>query len=147
MDRILALTLNNHGVVQVGLMKDRQQYKRGVALLVAKAFLPPPHPESFNTPIHLDGDQLNNHISNLMWRPKWFAVKFQRQFKDSWTAFDQPLMEITTQEHFKNSRDLASRYGLLERDIFQSVLHRTYVWPTYQRFRVIGSHHGKISEE
>ena len=34
--RVLALSVNRNGVVQVGLMKYGRQYKRGVALLARK---------------------------------------------------------------------------------------------------------------
>src|SRR3954463_11128186 len=95
-DRILALTRNQHGVVQVGLMRDGLQYKRGVALLVARAFLDPPAIETFDTPINLDGDRCNNHIDNLMWRPRWFAVKFHQQFDGHIPKINEPIQEIHT---------------------------------------------------
>ena len=59
-DRILALNKNQFGVLQVGLMRDGQQWHRSVPLLVAKAFIPQPR-GSFDTPINLNGDRTDNH--------------------------------------------------------------------------------------
>jgi len=135
--RLLVLTRNQQGVIQVGLMKDREQYKRGVALLVAKAFLDPPPSPAFNTPINLDGDRSNCEVENLAWRPRWFAIKYHQQFHNDLRGFQEPIIEINTKETFNNSWEAAIKYGLLDREILIATLNRTYVWPTYQEFRVI----------
>lgn len=135
--RVLALTRNQNGLVQVGLMNGHHQHKRGVALLVAKAFLPPPVPETFDTPINLDGDRLNNATENLMWRPRWFAVRYHQQFHNDKRGFRGPIQEIRTGELFPNSWQAAITYGLLDIEILVATLNRTYVWPTYQRFREV----------
>jgi len=138
--RIMAMTVNNTGVVMVGLTADvRRQQKRGVALLVAKAFLEKPQHlhESFDTPINLDGDRFNNHVNNLMWRPRWFAVKYHQQFENNLRGFTIPVEEVSTGEKFTNSWEAALRYGLLDREIFMAAINNTVVWPTYQRFRAI----------
>jgi hypothetical protein len=135
--RILALTRNQFGIIQVGLSRFNVQYKRSVALLVAKAHLDPPHLKPFNTPIHLDGDRSNNHYSNLMWRPRWFAVKYHAQFQNDERGFDVPVIELHSGERFRSSWDAAIKYGLIDRDIRIATVNRTYVFPTYQEFRVI----------
>lgn len=135
--RYLALTRNQHGVVQVGLMKGGIQHKRSVTLLVANAFLDPPTPNTFDTPINKDGDRLNNDVHNLVWRPRWFAVLYNKQFEDDKMGFDKPIYDISSLEEFDNSMHAATRYGLLDKDIYQATIERTYVWPTYQQFRVI----------
>lgn len=136
---ILVLTRNQYGLVQVGLMKNGNQYKRGIAKLVALAFLDPPPTEAFNTPINLDGDRLNNEVENLMWRPRWFAVKYHKQFEKPSRGFNSPIFEVKTGEQFPNSWAAATKYGLLDREIYIATLNRTYVWPTYQEFREIGN--------
>ena len=135
--RILALTKNQHGLIQVGLMRDCNQYKRGVALLVANAFLPPSTIEAFNTPINLDGDRTNNRVENLMWRPRWFAILYHRQFHNDLRGFREPIMEVRTKQRFPNSWEAAITFGLLDREILIATLNRTYVWPTYQEFRLV----------
>lgn len=135
--RVITLTRNQQGLIQVGMMKEGLQHKRGVTLLVARAFLESPTLEAFNTPINLDGDRSNNIVSNLMWRPRWFAIKYHKQFETSRSKFARPIFEIKTGEQFKNSRAAAVKYGLLDFDIFMATMNRTYVWPTYQQFRTI----------
>jgi NUMOD4 motif len=135
--RILALSENQFGLLQVGLMRDGTQYHRSVPLLVAKAFLPQPT-GPFDTPINLDGNRHNNHIANLAWRPRWFAIKYNQQFRYPYeNPIRAPLEDIKTHEVTENSTECAKRYGLLESDLVLSVLNRTYVWPTYQEFRIV----------
>ena len=137
--RVLALSVNRNGVVQVGLMKYGRQYKRGVALLVATAFLDPPTPETFDTPIHLDGDKLNNRLDNLMWRPRWFAIMYQRQHElFTRPSLNEPIIDLATREKFRDSWDAATKFGLLDEEIAEAIRARTYVWPTYQRFQEVG---------
>lgn len=137
-DRIMALQRNQHGVVHVGLFRDGKQHKRAVALLVCEAFLPPPTPPTFDTPIHLDGDRTNCRIDNLMWRPRWFAVRYHRQFTDDRPmGFRNPIRDKRTGQVFRNSMEAATTFGLLDWDIFKATLNRTYVWPTYQEFREV----------
>lgn len=135
--RLLSTSPNQFGVVQVGLMKDGIQYHRSVPLLVAKAFLPI-RQGPFDTPINLDGDRLNNHVDNLVWRPRWFAIKYNRQFRFPYhDRIDRPIVDKKTGEISNNSIECAMRYGLLEEEIVISILTHTYVWPTYQEFQIV----------
>lgn len=135
--RILALNENQFGVVQVGLMSDGVQFHRSVPLLVAKAFIPQDK-VPFDTPINLDGDRHNNHVDNLVWRPRWFAIKYNRQFR---LPYENPItariIDLKTREVCENSFECAIRYGLLEQDLVLAILNRTYVWPTYQEFGLL----------
>lgn len=135
--RVMALQQNQHGVINVGLYRDGRQYKRSVAVLVAEAFLPRAVPETFDTPIHLDGDLANNHVENLMWRPRWFARAYHQQF-DNPIRLERVIQDCKTGERFKNSRAVCTTYGLLEGDLQMSMVRETYVWPTYQEFQVVG---------
>ncbi|MET0786561.1 MAG: NUMOD4 domain-containing protein [Paenisporosarcina sp.] len=136
--RILSLSPNQFGVVQVGMMRDGEQWHRSVPLLVAKAFLPPP-PEPFDTPINLDGNRFNNHVDNLVWRPRWFAIRYNQQFKPPHDGYsiEEPIVDLKTGVVSENSFECAKQYGLLERDLVLSILNRTYVVPTYQEFAVL----------
>ena len=135
--RIMALLVNQYGVVNVGFFCSGILYKRAVAKLVAKAFLPEPKLSSFDTPINLDGDRCNNQVDNLMWRPRWFAVKYNHQFHNDLRGFKKPIVDLKTGERFETSWDAAIKYGLLDREILVATMNNTYVWPTYQRFRVL----------
>jgi hypothetical protein len=133
-DRVLSLNPNQFGVMQVGMMRDNEQRHRSVPLLVAKAFLPEPG-GAFDTPINLDGDRTNNAVENLLWRPRWFAIKYNQQFRMQHPhRINKPIVDLKTGEVSENSLECAKKYGLLEDDLILSILNRTYVWPTYQEF-------------
>lgn len=134
--RLMTLLRNQHGIINVGLTKRKVQYKRSVTCLVANAFVSRPPNDYFDTPINLDGDRGNNNADNLTWRPRWFAVKYIHQFHpNAPRGFTIPVVEISTGERFDTSWEAAIKYGLLDHEIYLASLNRTYVWPTYQRFR------------
>ena len=125
----------------VGLMryceerKKPVQYKRSLTLLVAEEFLPPTGRPAFDTPINLNGDRTDNHYTNLMWRPLWFARKYTKQFSDDHITCAYPIEDVETREFYKNSMDAATTLGLLDVEIYLSMCNNTYVWPTGQIFR------------
>jgi hypothetical protein len=135
--RILALSENQYGLLQVGLMRDGVQHHRSVPLLVASAFIPQPL-GAFDTPINLNGDRHDNRVENLVWRPRWFAIKYNQQFKYPYEhSIDARIVDIKTGRVSLNSFECAKQYGLLEHDLVMSILNRTYVWPTYQEFGIL----------
>lgn len=134
---ILNPTPNTNGLAQVGFSRNGVLYKRSVALLVAKAFLDPHPNEQFRSPINLNGDRMDNCVENLMWRPRWFSVIYHRQFLSDPQGFRTPVIDVKTEEVFRTSWDAATKYGLIDEEIKLATLNRTYVWPTYQQFRVL----------
>jgi NUMOD4 motif-containing protein len=133
----LALLKTQRGIVYVGLNKCGTQYKRSVTVLVAEAFLPQaPHP-AFDTPINLDGVRDHNHAFNLLWRPRWFAVKYHQQFSNDVRGFTTPIEDIETGEQFKTSWDAATQYGLIDLHIKVAVMNQQRVWPTRQLYRLL----------
>src|SRR3954469_2297239 len=86
--RILRIKVNQYGVPYVGLMKEWDQKQRSLALLVARAFIMNTS-DIFDTPINLDGDRFNCAVDNLMWRPRWFAVKYNQQFTHG--RYERPI--------------------------------------------------------
>jgi len=135
--RIMAMTRNQQGIVQVGLSREGEQYKRSVTLLVAHAFLDPPSNPNFDTPINLDGDRMNNNVDNLMWRPRWFAIRYHQQFKDPvHQGFMVPIVNLADGIVYPNAISASVEFGLLAKDITQAIVNRTYVFPTYQEFRL-----------
>jgi hypothetical protein len=135
--RLLIPRYNQYGVPYVGLMREWQQCSRSLPRLVARAFLPAPS-DIFDTPIQLDGDRSNCRADNLMWRPRWYAVQYNRQFDDRYDhPINSPVRERHDRERFPNSLAAACRYGLLEREVVLSILNRTPTWPTYQYFELV----------
>lgn len=137
--RLLARTINQRGIVTVGLMRNRHHHCRAVINLVANAYLPRPHNREadFDTPINRDGDRSNVHVDNLMWRPNWFAIKYFRQFRVGHVGIMRPIEDISTHRVYENSWEAAVTHGLLDREILVATIAHTYVFPTFQRFRVI----------
>lgn len=136
-ERILELNVNQYGVQFVGLMRDGVQFHRGVALLVARAFIPLPY-STFDTPINLNGDREDNRVENLAWRPRWFAIKYNQQFLNRYDfGFPNRVRNEKTGQIYENSWECAIANGLLERDLVMSIFNRTYVWPLYVTFKAI----------
>lgn len=133
----LKITKNSRGLAIVGLMKNAIQSKRSLAVLVATAFVPRPSEsrDVFDTPINLDGDRFNNHYSNLVWRPLWFARKYGKQFDDTNPAFRFPVEDVENGEVYINSRHASVVNGVLDKEVYLSMINNTYVWPTGQVFR------------
>jgi len=117
-------------------MRNGVQVNRSLPLLVASAFIKK-DVDTFDTPINLNGDRADCRADNLMWRPRWFARRYNRQFKSApLFRIDDPVYCVDTEELFPNSFEAACRYGLLESDVVKSIELMTYAWPTYQIFEV-----------
>lgn len=135
--RNLRVYPNQYGVCCVGLVRGGVQYNRSVSLIVARAFIPQPK-DTYDTPINCDGDRFNNHIDNLLWRPRWFAIQYNRQFRDPYPyPINRPIREVKTGAEFPNSFSCAQTFGLLERDVVLSILNYTVTWPTLQVFETV----------
>jgi hypothetical protein len=129
-DRILVCSIIKGDVPIIGLMKDQRQYKRSLAGLVARAFLPEPERDDFNTPIHLDGDKVNCSLENLAWRPRAFAINFHLERKSPvYPNWDQDIRLMDTYEVFSKPAEAAVKYGILERDIHRSIVTGMLVFP------------------
>lgn len=127
-------TRNTKDLYMVGLMRNGTQHKRSLPLLVAGEYVRRPN-EAFDVAINLDGDRANNHFGNLMWRPLWFARKYSRQFVDGHATIEDPIEDVETGEVYKNSMHASTLHGILDIEIYLSMINNTYVWPTGQIFR------------
>lgn len=135
--RVLHTRLNQYGVPYICMMREWSQCCRSLPRLVAQAFLDPPS-RIFDTPINLDGDRTNCSVDNLMWRPRWYAVHYNNQFKERYSnPIHVPVKAIGAKEIFSNSFEAACRFGLLEREVVLSILNKTPAWPTYQTFELV----------
>lgn len=121
------------GLSKVGMVSGGVQYTRGVAVLVAEAFVFG-RSDIFDTPIHLDGNQQNNRCDNLLWRPRWFAWKYARQFEDSPHNERGPILDLATDLWYDTVLDAAMANGILVRDILKSVPTKIGTFPTFQIF-------------
>lgn len=132
------LSVNGQGIVKISLYNERGQLiTRSVARLVAESFVPRPDADTFDTPIHMDGDQRNCRADNLVWRPRWFAIKFHKQFRmEEFHVARGTFIELDSEEVYDSIKDICVRNGLYWQDVVKSVTEETFVFPTWQHFRL-----------
>jgi hypothetical protein len=119
--RRMRYTPNTHGELTVGMTRDGIQYRRSVKLLVARYFVPGEN-DIFDTPILLDGDRENLHAENIVWRPRWFAWKYARQFANPQPWYDRgPLLELNHKVLYQNVYTAGVITGSLFADIVGSI--------------------------
>jgi hypothetical protein len=135
--REMTLSFTLQGDLTVGLMRDGRQHRRGVKVLVAKAFVDG-RTEIFNTPIQLDGDKVNLRADNIVWRPRWFAWQYTHQFKEvhNW-YFYGPVVDLESGEQYKNCIEASVENGVLCKDVHRSIYSEEHVFPTRQKFAYV----------
>lgn len=136
--RILQPSLNQHGHAKVNLPTDEGKTKtRQVNHIVAEAFLPEPERKDFISVIHLDGDKTNCVATNLAWRPRYFAIRYHMQFDSPmWKESTQRVVDIKSGREYR-IQDAALEHGLVMNEILVAAQGLTFVWPTYQQFRLL----------
>lgn len=132
-------SLTRDGAVKITLYKDGEPCTRSLARLVAKAHLYNDHdPDVFDTPIHLDNDLRNNHVNNLMWRPRWFATKYQHQYwNENYRTSKVAVVDEQREEVYGSVMDVCQKFGLLFIDVLESCNTGTFVFPTWKTFRFV----------
>lgn len=138
-DRFKTPSANQQGIPSVNFMKDGLQYRRSVAVLVAQTFLENvADPQYFDTPINMDGDRFNNRVDNLAWRPRWFAVKYHRQFNQPTPfGFNAPVALVGGDVVFETVREAAKSLGLLEKEIIMSIHEHVPTFPDWDSFELV----------
>lgn len=126
------------GALKVGLFKDDRQHTRSVKVLVADAFVEG-RTHVFDTPILLDGNQENVVAHNIVWRPRWFAWHYTRQFTYDFEFYKiGPIVEL---DHdgvvvavYNNTIEVGVTNGLLFEHVWRAIHTREGVFPTRQYF-------------
>lgn len=132
-NRILKVSVATGHHPFVSLLTDNGMTRRGLAPLVAKAFVPMPARCETPTPIHLDGNPMNCRADNLQWRPRWFAQKYTRQFTQD-LENNNAVRNIDTGKIYNDIWEVVVEQGVLFNDVVKSIINKTYVYPLYQRF-------------
>lgn len=149
---IMRTSFTNHGHMKITLMKKervrdpetqevyevRNRYTRSVALLVADAFVRPPH-IFCDAVILLDGDFANVSADNLMWRPQGFSYKYIRQLKMDQPPYylNLPVLNTETGDEYTCVVHAGMTEGLLFDDIWRSTYTGARLFPNGSAFRVI----------
>lgn len=128
--------INQREIVYVSLRAAGFQYNRSVAKLVAEAFLQKPN-ENFDSVINMDGDRSNVEVSNLLWRPRWFAYQYHRQFNHNKIHSPKKIVDLDTGMVFDNSYECAIACGLLEAEIIINIMNNEKMWPTGQHLAFV----------
>jgi hypothetical protein len=130
--REMALSPTMNGDLTVGFTRYGKQVRFSAKGVVARTFVPGEN-EIFNCPILLDCDKTNLHADNIMWRPRWFAWHYHRQFTPilNW-YFWGPVIDRATMEEYRDILVAATTFGLLCKDIFDSMHGGRPTFPTRQ---------------
>lgn len=130
-------SINQQGIVKISLYKGRELITRSVAVMVAEAFCDG-ETRFFNTPIHLDGDRENCRADNLMWRPRWFAVQYHRQFNNpDFHRMNVHILELTTGKEYYSVKEACMDLGLYFNDVYRSYVHGTQIPLTRHEFELV----------
>jgi hypothetical protein len=136
-ERLLRQNVTLDGVAKVDLFKDGIKYTRSVKRLVAEAFVEG-RIENFDTPINLDGDKSNNRVDNLMWRPRWFAMKYTHQFDQIPDIHRAgPIRDVRTRDRYFDVYEAGTFNGILFKDIWRSINDKIPTQITNQVFEKI----------
>lgn len=132
-------SFTREGAVKITLFKDGKGYTRSLPRLVAETHLYNDFdPEIFTTPIHLDNDLSNNHVDNLAWRPRWFAVKYQKQYWNREYRFaTTKVQDVATGEVYHSLMEVCQKFGILFVDVLDSCTREKTVFPTWKVFRFV----------
>lgn len=63
--KIMKQSINKWGYATMGIYKNKKRFNVRVNRLVASTFIP--NPENLEQVNHIDGNKLNDHVSNLEW--------------------------------------------------------------------------------
>jgi hypothetical protein len=130
-------SMNQFGIVKISLYQGRELITRSVAVMVAEAFCDG-QTEFFNTPIHLDGDRENCRADNLMWRPRWFAVQYHRQFhNEEFHNANVHIVDVDSGKEYYSVKEACMDLGLYYNDIYRSYVHGRPVPFTHQEFELV----------
>lgn len=124
---ILRPRVNKQGFLMVGLCREKKQFTKSVAYIVGETFLPPKRNHLQNSIIHLNGDREDCRASNLMWRPRWFSIRYHQMFDD--LPFRVRVRIQETGERFASLREFCTTYGCIERHAFHDMNNGERVYP------------------
>lgn len=127
--RVANVYLNNIGHAFVVIRNQHGfYYSRNLGKIVARAFHKKEEPH-WNTVVYLDGDKTNCNAENIVWRPRWFAIRYHREKRHGLKDGYFPVRNKDTGEIFTNVREVSMCFGSLESEILDKVNSDCGVFP------------------
>jgi hypothetical protein len=126
----------------VKLSIDGDQVSKTIKILVAEAFVPKPQHyqgELFDTPVQRVMNTDDLRAEKIVWRPRWFAVKFRRDLRPSAHPyyFDVPVRNINTGKRHASILTASLEDCVLMEDVYRSCLEERRVFPEWHRYEFI----------
>lgn len=126
--RNVSTSLTKQGHVKVSLFDSQQgkQFTRSLSSIVAKTYVHG-HNDIFNTPQHLNGRLEDCSAENLVWRPRWYAYNYHRQWTHDYPhTFGRwgdlgPLLELTTDTMYQTLFEAIVNTGVLVLDLVRTL--------------------------
>lgn len=138
--KIMRTSITSYGNVKITLLDEHtgERYTRSVAQLVGEAFIMPSN-ILCDQVVPLDGNVTNLDADNLVWRPRWFAWKYSRQFKVPQPIhyFNLPVINVITGAKYSCIEEAAVTEGLLFEDIWRSTYTGDQIFPDQAIFEVL----------
>lgn len=139
-DHIMNVSCTTFGHLKVTLKcdYDGERYTRGVAQMVADAFVKRPNPLCDHI-IVLDGNFSNVSAYNLAWRPRGFMWEYTRQLKIRQPLHyrNLPVVDVDTGEEYESVIEVGMSEGLLFKDVWRSTYSGVAVFPTGSIFEIV----------
>lgn len=112
---VIGRRLSNSGYVQVRLFKNGKYYYKYIHRLIALAFIP--NPNNYRTINHIDGNKLNNALTNLEWASDEMQQRhaFLNSLKPSGKSFTKELVFDIYNMYFKESKKPKEISKILDR--------------------------------
>ena len=131
----MELSWNGRGTVKVNFSREGKLHTRSVRVLVAQAFVPVESADDSRRDdlevINIDGDQRNNHYTNLAWRPHWFAWKYTNQFhSDPPPEYHVGLLNTQTGRVYDNVMSAGIDDAVIWEYVYNSAITGRPVYPT-----------------
>lgn len=106
-----------------------------VSRLVAECYVEREFPE-LDTIVYRDGDKMNPHSHNLMWRTRAFAHEYNKIFRTEQWVLDDNVLLMCEQDGmvFTSYEAACVTYGITRRSILRSVIRGEPCWPTDKTF-------------
>lgn len=130
-------TLTGHVKISLICDYDGERYTKGVAQMVAEAFVAPPTGLCSQV-VMLDGNLDNLVAENLMWRPPWFAWMYVRQLKTLQPQhyLNLKIRNVDTGVIYDSIIEAGMTEGLLFDDVWRSTYSGDRIFPFGHEYEV-----------